>query len=296
VFARDEEGAIADCLHNISRAKIDKDMHVTVILNGTKDNSLEVACLTMRELRSQGAIYHIPFADKSNAWNQFVYGLRPSASTYFFIDAYAMVNRNSFAALAAKLDCDRSAHAAAAIPSTGRSAARIRKTMQSHGGLHGSLFALRGDFVERLVSLEIRLPVGLYRGDGLIGSLAMHDVDPLRNGWCTSRVPLVTGATWRVRQLQPWRRNDLVRYGRRLINQARGRLEHSAIKDIIYQAGFQALPEFADQMILDWIAVDPKRREPAVYRDPFAALAFRQIIGRRPPPSSALQPRLAWVC
>ena len=36
MFARDEEGAIADCLHNISRAKIDKDMHVTVILNGTK--------------------------------------------------------------------------------------------------------------------------------------------------------------------------------------------------------------------------------------------------------------------
>jgi hypothetical protein len=288
VFARNEDAAIPECVRSIGRAAGDGpgdgNVHLTIVLNGTTDNSVAAACSAMQGAGLPGRVYRIPFADKSNAWNQFVHAVRPPASTYFFVDAYAMVDQQAFALLGARLDDDRCANAAAATPSAGRSAARLRDTLQAQGGLHGSLFALRGEFVERLAALGIRLPVGLCRGDGLIGSLAMHDADALGKAWHPARVAVVPAATWRVRPLSPWRRQDLMRQWRRMIQQGRGRLEFNAIKDIIYREGFQALPAFADQMILDWIAHDPARHRPVLHRDPFAVLALRQIA----PPENSL--------
>ena len=139
--------------------------------DGTTDDS----AAAVRRFAARSGIpvqlFDIPFADKSNAWNQYVHALAPPAALHVFVDAYATVTPGAIRALAAALAENPGALAAAALPSCGRSAPAQRCQMRKSPALHGSLHALRGDFLDRIRAAGIRLPVGLYRGDGLIGSL-----------------------------------------------------------------------------------------------------------------------------
>ncbi len=239
VIARDEAERLDACLDRLAaelRARagpapggVNAD-RITVVLNGCRDASHEV---TRRFAQASGLEvrgFEIAFADKSNAWNQYVHELAPMADLHIFVDGYTRVAPGSLAALAAALAADPHAHAASGLPG-GRGAAAYRRTVQRDGGLHGSLHALRGSFVERIRLAGLRLPVGLYRGDGLIGSFAMHDLDPA-TAWDPARVAQVERATWSAQAFAP---PDLWRHLRRRVNQARGRLESAAVKRIIYR-------------------------------------------------------------
>jgi hypothetical protein len=220
-----------------------------VILNGTADGS----AATVRRFAAASAIplrlFDIRFADKSNAWNQYVHALAPAAALHVFVDAYARVTPGAIRALAAALAGEPFANVAAALPSCGRSAPAQRAQMWRSPALHGSLHALRGSFLDRVRAAGIRLPVGLYRGDGLIGSLAVHDLDAKANPWNTARIALAEEATWHVTPLSPLRPRDLRRLWNRRIQQARGRFEDVALRERIYRDNFSALPSFADDML-----------------------------------------------
>ncbi len=287
IYGRNEAATIGDCLTSVLAAAGGRSLHVAVMLNGCTDRSAQIAAATARGA-AEVDIYTIAHADKSNAWNQFVHRLRPPARTYFFVDAYAAVAPQSFSALARALAEAPGANAAAALPSSGRSAPALREAMLRNGGLHGSLFALSSRFLDRLTQTGWRLPVGLYRGDGLINSMAVHDLGAT-TPWQSARVVSSPEATWRTRPQRPFRPADAVRHLRRRVRQARGRMEVAAIQDIIYRAepegGFGALPNWADAMLLDWIAADPARR-PTWRSNFFGMLAARNL--RRTPPAEAM--------
>lgn len=294
VFGRNEAPYIKACLHALAVASAGTDTHVTVLLNGTTDDSLAVASAGLRNAGLRGRIYGIAQADKAHAFNLFVHDLRPRADDYLFLDAYAEAEPAALRRLASGLLANPRAVAAAAVPSTGRSAAVLRRTMLEQPGLHGSLFALRGTFVDRIAALGLRLPLNLYRGDGLIGSFALHDLDATADDWDSTRIAVEPTATWRAPTLKPWRPRDLRRHWNRLVQQGRGRLQWAAIRDLLYAPepphGFPALPDDADQALLDWIARAPAEREPSPLRDPFAVLALRRI--RRAPRPGDLTPNL----
>lgn len=290
VFTRNEAASLAACLRALARAGKGVDLHVTVLLNGSTDGSAEIAVAVLREVGLRGNVYTIPQGDKANAVNQFIHRLRPEAATYIFVDGYAAVAPCALRHLAERLRDTPLAQAAAAVPSTGRSAAALKRQMLNQPGLHGSLFALRGSFVGRLAALGLRLPVGMYRGDGLIGSFALHDLDAERGGWVLDRLVVEPGATWRAPSLRPWHPSDMRRHWHRLVQQGRGRLQWAAIRDAIYPGGFSALPGNADVCVLEWIATEPRRRTPRFWIDPFAALALRRM--RRARPLFDLTPRL----
>ncbi|PZW46773.1 glycosyl transferase family 2 [Humitalea rosea] len=282
VFARNEAPSLAACLRALARAGEGVDLRVTVLLNGSTDGSAEIAVAALRETGLRGSVHAIAQGDKANAFNQFIHRLRPEAATYIFVDGYAAVAPGALRHLAARLRDAPQAQAAAAVPSTGRSAAFLTRQMLEEPGLHGSLFALRGSFVARLASLGLRLPVGLYRGDGLVGSFVLHDLDAERGGWVLERLAVEPGATWRAPSLRLWHPRDARRHWHRLVQQGRGRLQWAAIRDAIYPGGFTALPEDADTCVLDWIAAAPRLRTPRLWRDPFAVLALRRMRGARP--------------
>lgn len=284
IFVRNEADAIGHCLHALAAAGRRRRMDVTVIVNGTSDDSAVRAAAALRETGQPGRIFAIAEGCKSNAINQYLHRLRPPSATYFFIDGYAAVAPDALSRLADALDAAPAALAAGAVPSTGRSAARLRASP----GLHGSLFALRGTFVARLVQAGLRLPVRMYRGDGLIGSMVMHDLDT-NDGWLGERVVIDPHATWRTPTLQPWNGRDLRRHFNRMVQQARGRLQWGAVKDAIYPAGYAALPEDADAATLRWIAAAPGRL-PTLWRDPLGTLALARM--RRLPPPGDLTPHL----
>lgn len=292
VVGRNEAARIGACLRAIAAAQRgDASLHVTVLLNGTTDASPDLAAEALREEGLTGAVYVVPHGDKSHALNLFLHELRPPADVYFCIDAYAGIWPDALLHLARRLEARPDALAAAAVPSSGRSATTLRNLMLERSGLHGSLFALRGAVVERLAAAGLRLPIGLYRGDGLLGAFLMHDLDAQRHGWENWRIAVEPAASWTTPQWQPWRWRDLRRHLRRLVQQGRGRLETAALRGTIQESGFATLPAHADALLRRWIAADPATRRPSLWRDPFAWLALRRL-DQSPPAEEALRPRL----
>lgn len=289
IFGRNEAGSIGPCLDALAVAAHGHALHVTLLLNGTTDDSHREACVALRRSGLAARIYAIAEADKANAFNHFVQHLRPAAQTYFFVDAYARVAPDALQLLDQALAATPDAQAAAAVPRTGRSAARLREEMIRNPGLHGSLFALRGSFVERIAAMGLALPLGLYRGDGLIGSFVLHDLDAVNGGWHGARLVVEPRASWAAPQLQPWRWQDWRRQWHRMIQQGRGRLQWAALRARIYPHGFGALPVDADASVLQWLE-EAEAHKPRPWRDPFAALALARM--RQAPPRQSLTPRL----
>ncbi|TCT03214.1 glycosyltransferase [Aquabacter spiritensis] len=291
VFARNERPTLVSCLQHIARAAAGRDAHVTVILNGSSDGSAHALADAAPEIGIPFDVYEIDYADKSNAINQFVHRLRADAEIYFFVDAYAMIGESALRDLAAALAANPRALAAAAVPSVGRSADAIRAQMMVEPGLHGSLFALRGEFVARMAETRFRLPVGLYRGDGLIGSAVMHDLDALRVPWTWEHIAVAPGATWRFRPLSPWSAADRRRQWNRLLRQGRGEIEDMAIKRIIYEGNYAALPDFASALVRSLVREDRGEVLRCLRRRPAGILAVREAFAAPDPAPAALAPR-----
>jgi hypothetical protein len=243
----------------------------------------------LKTVKQRVSVFEIAFGDKANAWNHFIHRFRPPASVYFFVDAYAVVQPFAFDQLSKAIASSNGVNAATALPTTGRSAASLSRRIRETHGLHGSLHALRRDFVDRICARKIRLPIGLYWGDGLIGAMAMFDLEPCRDVWTPSRIAVAEGATWKHRPLSLIRVSDLMRQLNRMVRQARGRMENVALKPIIREAGFEGLPAFSDSMLQAWIAQDPANRMPSPYKDLFGYIAVRRVQEWSVPAKSVLE-------
>lgn len=275
VFAVNEAATIGACIQSIDRACAGLDAHISVLLNGTTDHSVEI----LKALRlSQAAmtVYRFPVADKANAINHYLYELRRNARVHIGIDAYTKIGEGSFRAIADAFDADQHALIASALPVSGRSATVFAANTMKGGLTNGQCYGLRPDFVDRLVEAGYRLPLQLYRGDGLLGSMAAHDLDALNKPWDNTRLIGVAGASFAFTPLSIFKSRDIRRQYNREIRQARGRMENAAIKSIIYTDGYGALPENANNMIKDWL----KTNQPlirSIREKYFTSLAVRQL-------------------
>jgi hypothetical protein len=221
----------------------------------------------------------------------FIHDLRGEAGLYLFVDGAVTIGRDAIAAMAARLAACPGAVAASGVAGNGRTEVRANRVAVETGGrLRGQFFALRPDFVDRMVEGGIRLPVGLYRGDGLIGSMAAHDLDACGKAWDNGRVIGVADAVFEIDALSVFRARDLRRQFGRKIRQMRGKLENAAIRQIVHSRGYAALPDYADDMIADFLTRYPAPSVPLPDR-PFMALALAQHRGARRPDAQSLQSR-----
>jgi len=286
VFCRNEADRIAACIGSVADAAAGLRISLTVIVNGSTDGSAAAAAHAARAHRLAASVYTIRYGDKSNAINQSLGPLRRPAGLYVFLDGYSIISPHSFTGFAGALARAPHAVAATGVAGNGRTMKLATAETLSQGGrLHGQLHALRPDFIDRMQAAGLRLPIGLYRGDGLLGSMACHNLDPIGQPWDGHRIAGVAEATYAIPQLCPLRPADIARQWHRKVRQMRGRLENEAIRSIIYTHGYQGLPDDADAMIAGWLA---GRRPPRVSLAdrPFMALALRQIAhGRRPAPA-----------
>jgi hypothetical protein len=291
VFCHNEAQRIGACLAAIAAAGGAMRLDVTVIANGTTDSSIDRAAATMGAHRLPGRIYAISHADKANAINHAFYTLRQPARLHVFIDAYAVIAEDSFKGFATMLSSHQEAVAATGVAGNGRTMkAATEETLQKGGRLHGQLHAFRPAFLERLTAAGLRLPVGLYRGDGLLGSMACHDLDALNTPWDGHRIKGTAEAVYRIPELSPFRPRDIARQLRRMVRQMRGRMENAAVTDIIYKRGFAALPPSADDMVRTWLSAGGTVATTASER-PFMALAIRQL-HRAAPAEADLMPMM----
>ncbi len=287
VVCQNEASRIEGCLLSIWKAIGSRRALVTLNVNGSTDASEQIAQRTAQACGMALQIYRAQAADKSNILNQFIYMQREPARMYAFVDGYVRISPGALHDLDAGLAAHPYAMAATGVCINGRSmAAATSATLNQGGRLHGQLHALRPDFLDRMVEQGIRLPVGLYCGDGLIGSMAMHNLDALGEAWDTKRIVGVAGATYEIAALSMFKRRDLERQFRRKLRQMLGRLQNAAIKEVIYRDGYAALPADAGDLVRNHLRKHSQPAVPLVDR-PFMALALRQFrTARRPDPAS----------
>jgi glycosyltransferase involved in cell wall biosynthesis len=292
VFCRNERASIGRCIESIADASGDRRVLITLIVNGSTDDSAAVALQTAERRRAALAVYTIAFGDKSNAINRFFHDLREPARYYFFVDAYVKIGPAALVELEACLATRSDIVAATGVAANGRTMARSTQPTLSWGGhLHGQLHALRANFLDRFVARGLRLPTGLYCGDGLIGSMSMHDLDTIRVEWKTQRIGASPGAYYEIPMLSPFRYEDLKRQFQRKIRQQRGRLENLAIRSIVYDTNYEGLPEYADDMIVAY--VDKFGLPKTSWLDrPFQMLALRRVRKSVRPSPEAMRPVL----
>jgi len=291
VFGLNEAWRLGDCIKSIASAARGWRVLVTVILNGTTDNSAAVALDAARSCLIPLDVYRIKYADKSNAINAFLYDLRAPSRFHCCVDAYVTIGPATLSGFAHCWATHPEARAVTGICLNGRSEALASAQILSIGGaLRGQLFSLQREFIDRFTSQGLRLPVGMYRGDGLLGSMAAHDLDSLGQPWDNTRIVGVRTATYEIETLSVFRLRDWHRQFRRKIRQMRGQIENAAVKRIIYRYGYAALPHYADEMIADFLAEEGLPAS-SLSDFPFMRLALRQH--RRAlasPHSSSLRP------
>jgi glycosyltransferase involved in cell wall biosynthesis len=293
VFCRNERWSIVRCIESIADASRDRRTLITLVVNGSSDDSAALALEAAERRGIPLAVFTIAHGDKANAINWFFHALREPARYYFFIDAYAKIGANALAVMEGLLAERPEAVAATGLAANGRTMVRdTARTMTEGSRLHGQLHALRPDFIDRLVARNLWLPIGLYYGDGLVGSMALHNLDPLRNGWEQQRIVHSPDATYEIPVLSPFRWRDLRRQFQRKVRQMRGRLQNLAIRSIVYEHGYEGLPDNADDMVKAYLA---RHGRPSVALPDrlFQHLALRQIDAADRPDPTSLEPLLA---
>ena len=275
VVCQNEAARIGSCLASVRRSAGNRRVLVTLNLNGSSDNSEAVAVAAAQACGLPLQVYRTRAADKANALNRFIHTQRLPARVYVFVDGYTRISEGALAGLDAALRDHPQAMASTGVCLNGRTMRlATRRTLDEGGVLHGQLHALRPEFLDRMVAAGIRLPVGLYRGDGLMGSMAVHNLDAMREGWDNRRIVGVAGAVYEIPALSALKPGDLRRQFRRMVRQMRGMLENRAISDIIYRLGYAGLP--AHDMVRDYLARHGAPPVPLMDR-PFLAMALRQL-------------------
>jgi glycosyltransferase involved in cell wall biosynthesis len=244
VLAHNEEAHIGACLQSLPIG-----VPVHVVVNGSRDRTAETA------RRVPGVTVH-EFAQggKARSWNRFVFDVLDNfTAVMVFADGDAIVAPGSVEALAAALEANPSANAAAALPLNGRKALVYRETTLRDHGLFGDLYAVRGAFLARMKDAAIRLPDDLIGDDGLIAALAKTDLGP-ESSWDATRVVPVAAAGFFM--AQPADARDLrtwpMQY-RRMINYSVRHFQNQIVRAIMQGDGPAALPRELMALYPDWL-------------------------------------------
>lgn len=279
--SREDPGTLWATLQAVVAASQARNTVIDVIVNGNPPLSERmVSSGQSLPLTNWTAfrVWHIGLPDKAHAWNVFVHRIWTGSAVAYFIDGYAQVAPDALRLLDEALNSAPEALGATGVPSYGRSANTLRARMIRSGGIHGNLHAIRGDALRSLRDRSFRLPLGLYRIDPVYGAVLNFGLDPARNTWDPRRILVVPTATWFVHASSPWRIKNLKNHWNRLLRQAKGWFENSAVRDhlAIRRQPPEDLPETAEDLILSWIERHPSWTAWLILKHPLCLLAAIQ--------------------
>jgi hypothetical protein len=283
IAARESIATLSRCIRASLTACGDRDAIVDVVINGNPSLAQEAA-----EVAASGAfacgpgtlrIWSTAAGDKAHAWNQYVHHIWPGSETAFFVDGYAEARPDAFAALSRRLAETPDALGATGVPSSGRSAARLRKVMLSEGGFHGNMHALRGSALRTVREKGIRLPLGLYRTDSLIGAALLYRLAPEDAEWDTSRVVVAGDATWDVPGLSALTLKSVISQAKRKLRQAQGDLENRAVREhlAVRRLPLEQLPGTVHELVNRWVSEQRGQAWLMYLRNPFCAHAAYKL-------------------
>jgi glycosyltransferase involved in cell wall biosynthesis len=279
VLAHNEERHIAACLDSIFDAEPGRAFDVFVMANGCLDRTEDI----VREYGKRRPGVHlvsIALGDKCNAWNVFVHETVPAQcpgrDVYFFVDGDARFVPGSFSAMAKALVTEPHAHAASAVPMSGRSGAHDRAEILEQRGPVANLYSLRGTFVERLRTQGVRIPLKLEGDDGLIGALIKWDLDPKNNQFDEARIVPCADAGFIFESMSPWRLSDWHVYWKRAVRYGRRQFEFQLLGRSLKARGMAGLPRDITELYKDSDSLSLGWRGVWTLPDWFALRAMRR--------------------
>lgn len=273
------------------RAASDERTPIDVIINGNKLLA-DVACARSSHVAGNLSMWFLETLDKAHAWNEYLQRIWKPSEIAFFIDGYVQVMPDALRLLAATLADDNKALSVSAVPTYGHSATSLQKHMTGEGGLHGNLFALRGDVLSLLRDRQFKLPLGIYRTDGLLGAIMAFNLDPRTNTWDARRTAVQGAATWRVHSRSLFSR---VSDGyRRTLRQAQGTLETVAMRQhlAVERKSPEELPRTAADLVGGWLKSHPSEARSIFLKNPLCYVAARRLLAPRDWTSTESGPKL----
>ncbi|GMM93504.1 glycosyltransferase family 2 protein [Qipengyuania sp. MTN3-11] len=275
VLAHNEERRIAACLDSLPLS--DPEVRVAVVVNGSSDGTADV----VRSYADRGVrLVNYAEGGKSRSWNRFMLDEAPAAETFVFVDGDAQVIPGSVQALTLCLNANPQANAAAGMPRNGRRAATYRRLLVRDGGMFGDLYALSGNFVERLRASGLRLPEDLVGDDSLLGALAHTDLGG-DSDWVDARIVACekAGFLCEPNTLAP---ASLRMQSQRMVNYAVRHFQNRMISAIMRRRGPRDLPQRMADIYGDWLPQLRPRLSPLWYWFDRRALArMRQAAAER---------------
>jgi|SoiMethySBSTD1v2_1073268.scaffolds.fasta_scaffold02090_12 glycosyltransferase involved in cell wall biosynthesis len=245
VLAHNEEERIVACLDSIFSSEAGARFEVYVLANGCTDRTEDIV-RKYAGARPGVHLVSIARADKCNAWNVFIHevvpGRCPGREVYFFTNGDVRIVPGSFEAMTRTLRAHPRAHAASAVPASGRTRDRDRERVLREHGLMANLYSLRGSFVGRLGKLSVRMPLNLEGDDGLIGALTKWNLAPDREAFDDERIVPCADAAFAFESMSPFRLLDWGVYWKRAVRYGRRGYEFELLRERLKKAGLAALP------------------------------------------------------
>ncbi len=254
---------------------------IDVVINGNEMLANNLANLLSLELDSSVGnkirIWDLNLADKAMAWNSYLYNIWPGSDLVFFLDGYVRPYPNALIQIEEGIDNKVEALGSTGVPTMGYSAKSLRENMLQNGGLHGNLFAIKGEVCTAMKEIDFHLPAGIYRNDSTIGAVIAFNLDPKKNNWnLKERIIVNKDATWSIPEQNEWSLNFFKSFIKRYVRQAQGELENKALKQhfAILKKSPKTLPRYVDELIYYWIKSDFKQSIWFFLCNPISLYAF----------------------
>jgi hypothetical protein len=239
-------------------------------------------------------VWSIPLADKANAWNQYIHQLWAGEEIVFFIDGYVRFNADAVELLGTAVAANAQALEGTGVPTMGRSAKALSENMIANTGYHGNFCCIKGDTLQQMRDKQIRLPVGLYRTDSLMGAILCYALDPSCHIWEDYRIDVHPTASWQIAPAMWWQIKGLKACVKRYFRHARGQLENAAFADHLVNRLHPPaeLPATAQEMVLEWVARCPTDFQRLVKQHPRNRQAFASFRSASLPPPETCEHQL----
>lgn len=256
--SRESSAELAKTVHAAIAAAPENSV-IDILINGNPALSRGIASILSKEdLRPRHTIrvWHIPAADKANAWNQHIHYVCEMDMDCVYIDGYVQLKRDAITKLQETLASHPRALGSSGAPSAGWSAKEITATMKADGGFHGNLCAITVNALAQMRRNGIRIPIGMYRVDALMGAFLSFGLANTSRTWSPKEhVPVTFDATWHCRIKKWYSLQDINAWIKRRERQIRGKVENAAIKQLLVHEGIRLedIPGDVAQLSRNWV-------------------------------------------
>lgn len=221
------------------------DFQLYVMCNGCRDKSYEVA-IKSSQVDKRVKVYNLSIADKAATWNSFVYDYYDKISLRVFLDGDLTFEENAIINIAEYQYHHSEYNSVSGLPwAGGRESAMRRSLLLQRHEISGNLYTLSTRFLRKLITRNVKLPVGLIGDDSMLGYLAATDIESgtdepiMRRGVCR-------GAIFVYERLSVFRIKHFKLYVRRKVRYAMRKLQQDAVVSKIKSRGLEAIPTNAN--------------------------------------------------